>query len=77
MSMDGKLALPELEPAFSRDQTESELRSAIRTAWIGLAMTFGIAGLIARGETHIQDADCVDISFPTFWQELEKLRVQA
>lgn len=42
-----------------------------------LAMTFGIAGLIARGETHIQDADCVDISFPTFWQELEKLRVQA
>jgi 3-phosphoshikimate 1-carboxyvinyltransferase len=42
-----------------------------------LAMTFGVAGLIARGETHIRDADCVDISFPTFWQEFEKLRVQA
>jgi 3-phosphoshikimate 1-carboxyvinyltransferase len=40
-------------------------------------MTFGVAGLIARGETHILDADCVDISFPTFWQEFEKLRVQA
>lgn len=42
-----------------------------------LAMTFAVAGLIARGETHIQGADCVDISFPTFWSEFEKLRVQA
>lgn len=42
-----------------------------------LAMTFAVAGLIARGETHILDADCVDISFPTFWTEFEKLRVQA
>ncbi|MBL0058888.1 MAG: 3-phosphoshikimate 1-carboxyvinyltransferase [Elusimicrobia bacterium] len=42
-----------------------------------LAMTFAIAGLIARGETQIADADCVDISFPTFWRDLESLRVQA
>ncbi len=42
-----------------------------------LAMTFAVAGLIARGETQIQDADCVDISFPTFWREFEKLRVQS
>jgi hypothetical protein len=38
-------------------------------------MTFAIAGLIARGETEIDNADCVDISFPTFWQDLERLRV--
>jgi 3-phosphoshikimate 1-carboxyvinyltransferase len=42
-----------------------------------LAMTFAIAGLIAVGETQIQSADCVDISFPTFWEEFEKLRVTA
>ena len=42
-----------------------------------LAMTFAIAGLIARGETEIDEADCVDISFPTFWQDLERLRVQS
>jgi 3-phosphoshikimate 1-carboxyvinyltransferase len=40
-----------------------------------LAMTFAMAGLIARGETRILNADCVDISFPTFWTEFEKLRV--
>jgi 3-phosphoshikimate 1-carboxyvinyltransferase len=42
-----------------------------------LAMTFAVAGLIARGETQIANADCVDISYPTFWQDLERLRVQS
>jgi 3-phosphoshikimate 1-carboxyvinyltransferase len=42
-----------------------------------LAMTFAVAGFIARGETEIDNADCVDISFPTFWQDLERLRVQS
>jgi len=42
-----------------------------------LAMTFAVAGLIARGETEISEADCVDISFPTFWRDLERLRVQS
>ncbi len=40
-----------------------------------LAMAFAVAGLIAEGETQILNADCVDISFPTFWVEFEKLRV--
>jgi 3-phosphoshikimate 1-carboxyvinyltransferase len=40
-----------------------------------LAMAFAVAGLIAQGETHILNADCVDISFPTFWEEFERLRV--
>ncbi|HOW27074.1 MAG TPA: 3-phosphoshikimate 1-carboxyvinyltransferase [Elusimicrobiota bacterium] len=39
-----------------------------------MAMSLAVAGLIARGETVIQNADCVDISFPTFWDDLEKLR---
>jgi 3-phosphoshikimate 1-carboxyvinyltransferase len=41
-----------------------------------LAMCFAVAGLIAQGETSILNADCVDISFPTFWEEFEKLRVE-
>ncbi len=32
-----------------------------------IAMSFAIAGLVAKGETKIKDAHCVDISFPTFF----------
>ena len=38
-----------------------------------LAMTLGIAALVAQGETVIQDADTVAISYPHFWQDLERL----
>ena len=41
-----------------------------------LSMTYAVAGLVARGETRIQDAECVDISFPTFWTDFERVRVQ-
>lgn len=39
-----------------------------------IAMSLSIAGLIADGETKIVDADCVDISFPEFYNLLEKLQ---
>lgn len=38
-----------------------------------IAMAFGVAGLAAKGETVIADAECVDISFPGFWQILQKI----
>ena len=38
-----------------------------------IAMTFAVAALAADGETEIIDADCVDISYPAFYEELEKL----
>ncbi len=38
-----------------------------------LAMTLGIAGLVAQGETVIQDAEAVAASYPGFWQDLERL----
>ncbi|MBI2909232.1 MAG: 3-phosphoshikimate 1-carboxyvinyltransferase [Chloroflexi bacterium] len=38
-----------------------------------LAMTLAIASQIAQGETTIADAEAVDISYPGFWQELERL----
>ncbi|MBN1470984.1 MAG: 3-phosphoshikimate 1-carboxyvinyltransferase [Syntrophaceae bacterium] len=37
-----------------------------------MAMSFAIAGLRARG-IEISDKKCVDKSFPTFWEELNKL----
>ena len=39
-----------------------------------LAMTLGIAGLVARQEVVISDADVVDISYPGFWDDLDSLR---
>lgn len=38
-----------------------------------LAMVLGIAGLVAAGETIIQGADAVVISYPSFWQELDSV----
>jgi len=39
-----------------------------------IAMALSIAGLIAEGETVIKDSDCVDISFPHFYNLLERLQ---
>jgi len=41
-----------------------------------LAMTLGIAALIAQGETVIDDAEVVAMSYPAFWQDLERLTGQ-
>lgn len=38
-----------------------------------LAMAFAIAGLVARSETVIKDAECVNTSHPTFWENLESI----
>lgn len=38
-----------------------------------IAMTFAITALASEGETEIIDADCVNISYPTFYKDLEML----
>lgn len=38
-----------------------------------LAMSFAVAGLAAHGRTTIHDAECVRISYPEFWSELERI----
>ena len=38
-----------------------------------IAMSFAIAGCIAEGETVLDQAECVDISYPTFFETLRKL----
>lgn len=38
-----------------------------------IAMSFAIAGLVADGETTIQNSECVDISYPDFYKDLNGL----
>ncbi len=38
-----------------------------------VAMALAVAGLLAAGETEIDGAECVDISYPAFWADLERL----
>jgi 3-phosphoshikimate 1-carboxyvinyltransferase len=38
-----------------------------------IAMAFAIAGLAATSKTIIQDAECVAVSYPDFWKDLERL----
>lgn len=38
-----------------------------------IAMSIAVTGLLAEGETTIQDAQCVDISFPNFFDILSNL----
>lgn len=40
-----------------------------------IAMTFAIAALAAEGETELLDADCVRISYPGFYDDLDRLSV--
>ncbi|RGZ00688.1 3-phosphoshikimate 1-carboxyvinyltransferase [Clostridium sp. AM58-1XD] len=39
-----------------------------------IAMTFAVAGILADGETEILDADCVNISYPGFYEDLARLQ---
>jgi 3-phosphoshikimate 1-carboxyvinyltransferase len=38
-----------------------------------IAMALAVAGLLAGGETEIEGAECVAVSYPTFWDDLELL----
>jgi 3-phosphoshikimate 1-carboxyvinyltransferase len=37
-----------------------------------IAMAFAVAGLVAEGTTVIRDSACVDVSFPEFFETLDK-----
>ena len=38
-----------------------------------IAMAFSIAGLAAEGETVIEDSQCVDVSYPEFFETMETI----
>ena len=41
-----------------------------------IAMTFSVAGINAQGTTVIEDAECVDVSYPNFYEQLQMLAGQ-
>ncbi len=38
-----------------------------------IAMAFAVAALDANGATLIRDADCAGVSYPTFYEDLERI----
>jgi len=38
-----------------------------------IAMAFAVAGLIAEGDSEIEDAECINVSFPEFFTLLESI----
>jgi len=38
-----------------------------------VAMALAVAGLVASGPTTIEDADCVAVSYPNFFAQLQDL----
>ena len=38
-----------------------------------IAMAFTVAGLLAEGQTTIQNSKCVDISYPGFFETLKSI----
>lgn len=73
----GKLGVEvkEFEDGMSIMGTES-LTGAVCSSWGDhrIAMSIAIAGLRAKGETEIVDADCVSVSYPDFFKVLDELR---
>ena len=58
----------------------SPARSRARLSASGdhrLAMMWAIAGLIARGVTEIEGFEVIDVSYPAFAFDLERLRGEA
>jgi 3-phosphoshikimate 1-carboxyvinyltransferase len=42
-----------------------------------LAMALAVAGLVAEGDTVVEGAEAVDVSYPQFWEHLRGLRGEA
>ncbi len=38
-----------------------------------MTMTLAVAGLLAEGQTTVQDGDAVGVSYPAFWRDLESI----
>jgi 3-phosphoshikimate 1-carboxyvinyltransferase len=56
----------------------SELKGAVIDSFGDhrIAMAFGVAGLLARGDTEIIGAECADVSFPGFFAVLENVTIR-
>lgn len=69
------VAITELEDGFRIKGKEQSLQG-IKVDSHGdhrIAMSLAVAGLIAEGETIISNAGAVNISFPSFWDTLDRI----
>ncbi len=69
------VTITELKDGFHITGKEQQLQG-VRVESHGdhrIAMSLAVAGLIAEGETTIGNAGAVNISFPSFWDMLEKI----
>ncbi|HMC54281.1 MAG TPA: hypothetical protein VKH19_03850, partial [Gemmatimonadaceae bacterium] len=68
-------AAEELEDGFRIAGKAGPLRGAIAThADHRIAMSFGILGALPGNAITIDDPECVAVSFPSFWTELDRVR---
>ena len=69
--------IEEYEDGFEIEGVESLQGSYIKTYGDHrIAMAFSIAGLLAEGETLIDNEECVAVSYPSFYEDLKKVYVQ-
>ena len=64
----------ELDDGFTVTGSDRALRGRVTTNGDHrIAMAFGILGAIAPNAIEVDDRDCVAVSYPGFWQELERI----
>ncbi|HYC51805.1 MAG TPA: 3-phosphoshikimate 1-carboxyvinyltransferase [Gemmatimonadaceae bacterium] len=68
------VAAEELEDGFVVEGTNRPLRGTATTNGDHrIAMCFGVLGALSGNSVLIDDPACVDISYPGFWQELQRV----
>jgi 3-phosphoshikimate 1-carboxyvinyltransferase len=68
----------ELEDGFVVRGTRPRLRGTVTTHGDHrLAMAFGVLSALPGNEIAIDDRDCVNVSYPTFWDDLRRVTTRA
>lgn len=69
------VSITETEDGFVIDGNYDDIKGAEVDSFGDhrIAMSLAIAALVAKGETKINDAKAVDISFPEFWSKIDEL----
>ena len=65
--------LGHIAPTFFSDIQKKHIRPSI-AALDFATMAFSIAGLASGGETRIHNSQCVDVSYPAFFETLNSLQ---
>lgn len=65
----------ELEDGLVLEGTSRPLRGTVDSRLDHrIAMAFGLLGALPENDIRVRDAECVDVSFPMFWETLAYLR---